>query len=89
MMDFQQASKKKAAKTPLLGGLGLKDTCQAAPKESRLGPRSTCLFGTRIVHVHFNAKRMNAAGWKIANCEHVHLEKLSDHNLIIATFEKT
>lgn len=69
-------------------GLGLRDAYAFVPESNRLGPLSTCRFGTRIDYVYFRAERMGAAGWNIAACEHVDCRRISDHNLVIATFEK-
>lgn len=80
--------KVSAESNPAVGTLGLKDAYASLSNESKSGPFSTCRFNTRIDYVYFNAERMSATGWKLVECNHVECTDLSDHNLVIATFEK-
>mmetsp|Transcript_37749 Transcript_37749/g.82245 ORF Transcript_37749/g.82245 Transcript_37749/m.82245 type:complete len:293 (+) Transcript_37749:276-1154(+) len=70
-------------------GLGLTDAFQAAPRDCRKGPLSTCRFGTRIDYVYFQSEKFNGHGWQIVAIEHRDSKKCSDHNLVVATFENS
>lgn len=74
--------------TPLSKGLGLSDAFASVPPTNRSGPLGTSRFDTRIDYVYFDAQHFNKAGWTISACDHVDSKKFSDHNLVIATFEK-
>lgn len=66
--------------------LGLRDAFVESPV--RKGPLGTSRFNTRIDYIFFRPQRLYQSGWDVVSCEHVDTKKiLSDHNLVIATFE--
>ena len=80
MITSQQTKQKKDKKL----ALDLSDSYTAS---RRTGPLSTCRFGTRIDYIYFNESYLQAAGWRLASYL-VEETDLSDHNLVIATFER-
>lgn len=79
---------KRNKKRKALGSLGLQDAFLSVLPHSRSGPLGTSRFDTRIDYVFYNRQRLSTAGWTIVSCQHIDCKDLSDHNLVVATFEK-
>lgn len=79
---------KQNKKTKALGSLGLQDAYLSVLPHRRSGPLGTSRFNTRIDYVFYNRQRLSTAGWTTVSCQHIDCKHLSDHNLVVATFEK-
>lgn len=81
-------TRRAKSRHPPWKGLALQDACASVDHSERSGPLGTSRFGTRIDYIYFNQERVADAGWKILGCEHIDSMKMSDHNLVVATFER-
>jgi endonuclease/exonuclease/phosphatase family metal-dependent hydrolase len=65
---------------------GYVDLYRQTDKESKDDQISTCRFGTRIDYIWMKGDLKN--GWRFSKCEIISSKKATDHNMVVATFEK-
>lgn len=79
---------KKSKQHNKVAPLGLCDAYHSSPPNT-IEPMGTSRFDTRIDYIYYRPESLvGHGGWTIVSCQHIAAMEVSDHNLVVATFEK-